>query len=56
MEELNMTYNTINTNNVQPEIDFEEIQKDLDKFKRNVGLAYKRRGYPFQVGVPDRGG
>lgn len=36
--------------------DLQEVLKDLDKFKRNVGLAYKRRGYPFQVGAPDRGG
>lgn len=39
MEELNMTYNTINTNNVKPEMDFEEIQKDLAKFKNH---AHKR--------------
>ena len=31
--------------------DIQEVLKDLEKFKRNVGLAYKRRGYPFQVGV-----
>lgn len=36
MEELNMTYNTINTNNLQPEMDFEEIQKDLAKFKNHA--------------------
>ena len=33
MEELNMAYNRINTNNVKPELNFEEIQKDLAKFK-----------------------
>lgn len=27
--------------------DLQEVLKDLEKFKRNVGLAYKRRGYPF---------
>ena len=31
-----MTYNTINTNNVKPEMDFEEIQKDLAKFKNHA--------------------
>lgn len=31
-----MTYNTINTNNVKPEMDFEEIQKDLTKFKNHA--------------------
>lgn len=31
-----MTYNTINTNNLQPEMDFEEIQKDLAKFKNHA--------------------
>lgn len=28
-----MTYNKINTNNVKPEMDFEQIQSDLAKFK-----------------------
>ena len=36
--------------------ELEEVLKDLGKFIRNVGDAYKRRGYPFQVGIPDRGG
>ena len=31
-----MTYNTINTDNVKPEMDFEEIQKDLAKFKNHA--------------------
>ena len=36
--------------------ELEEVLNDLGKFIRNVGAAYKRRGYPFQVGIPDRGG
>ena len=28
-----MTYNRINTNNVKPEMDFDQIQNDLAKFK-----------------------
>lgn len=31
-----MTYNRINTNNVKPELNFEEIQKDLAKFKNHA--------------------
>lgn len=33
MEETDMTYNRINTNNVKFEMDFEQIQSDLKKFK-----------------------
>ena len=33
MEETDMTYNRINTNNVKLEMDFEQIQSDLKKFK-----------------------
>lgn len=33
-----------------------DVQKELGKFIRNVGATYKRRGYPFQMGIPDRGG
>ena len=33
MEETDMTYNRINTNNVKLEMDFEQIQSDLEKFK-----------------------
>lgn len=28
-----------------------EVQEDLQKFIRNTSAAYKRRGYPFQVGI-----
>ena len=31
-----MTYNRINTNNVKPEMDFEQIQSDLAKFKNHT--------------------
>ena len=31
-----MTYNTINTNNVNPEMDFDQIQSDLAKFKNHT--------------------
>lgn len=34
--------------------DIKEVLKDLEKFRRNVGAAYKRKGYPFQVGNEDR--
>ena len=34
----------------------EEVQEDLKKFIRNTSAAYKRRGCPFQVGLPDRSG
>ena len=36
MEEIKMTYNRINTNNVNPEMDFEQIQSDLAKFKNHT--------------------
>lgn len=36
--------------------DLQEVLKDLEKFKRNVKNAYKRRGYPFQVGVQSGSG
>ena len=36
MEELKMTYNRINTNNVKSEIDFDQIQNDLEKFKNQT--------------------
>ena len=36
MEELKMTYNRINTNNVKPEMDFDQVQNDLAKFKNQT--------------------
>ena len=36
MEELKMTYNRINTNNVKLEMDFDQIQNDLEKFKNHT--------------------
>lgn len=34
----------------------EEIEKELEKFKRNMRNAYKKRGYPFQICIQIRGG
>ena len=38
MEETDMTYNRINTNNVKPEMDFDQIQNDLEKFKNQKSV------------------
>lgn len=33
-----MTYRKIDTSKVKPEMDFEQIQKDLEKFKNHISM------------------
>lgn len=36
--------------------ELKEVLEDLRKFIRNVRTTYKRRGHPFQMGLPHRSG
>ena len=38
MEETDMTYNRINTNNVKHELNFDQIQSDLARFKNHTSM------------------